>query len=291
MTVTAFVQKLLPHLKHRDLGTMPIDSLADIASAVNGGLQEFFALAPAIYKRTTLFHLIKAPEKVTLKVSHGSFEVDEGEPFKAEHRGQSIRIGNDPAWNEIVSPTGFLDAYRGTGGTVEATIYSDVFSLGDDMIEDIVDDPRIDGRVLERDDDIGDWRLFRGGMRRTGRPNRYSVEMVGLSRSDPGSPLCLVRLDPVPIEEHSIRMKIQIAPRTFYPNELTGVAQLPVPDRWIETHLLPLAAERLTTSPLWANSRTIPSINNQARAARYLISGLPPQIGPMGSRIFTPAGY
>jgi hypothetical protein len=296
MTTVQLAQRLLRHLTVKDLALLSGDDALHVLDAMNAGLQQFYALAPASLKQTTLSGVLQPAQTVTLTVTNGS-AVFSGYTATSAQRGYTIRIEGDDNENEIVASNGLLDDYLGTTGTKAAQVWGDCLPLNG-VIERLTSEPRLDtGAFLAKEPAFRE----RGGWsspaeqrharrdRRIGEPSFYWIEAVGQSQG--GAPAFLLRVDALPDRAYRVRVDAELGPaRVTFPDLTTPVA-LPLNDAHVEAYVLPLCAAALLDSPLWQDADAKRHIRERAGDAIPLIGLLGHHIAKPSNRVRTPAGY
>jgi hypothetical protein len=286
MTTVQLAQRLLRYLTVKDLALLSGDDALHLLDAINSGIQQFYALAPSIYKQTSMSGILRAAQNVTLDVTLGS-PIFTGYTASYYSKGYTIRIEGDDHDNEIVASNGLLDNYMGDTGTRQATIWGDCLQLNT-VIDRLTSEPKLDtGDVLWKDDEYKQ----SGGMRnrQVGRPRRYWIEAVGQSQA--GDPAFLLRVDTLPDQDYRVRLDGELAPRKVAFLDLTTPVVLPIDDALVESHVLPICASELTDSPLWQNADNKKDVNERARKALQLIGLLSPIISVPNHQVGTPKGY
>jgi hypothetical protein len=298
MTTVQLAQRLLRYLTVKDLALLSGDDALHLLDAINSGIQQFYALAPSIYKQTSMSGILRAAQDVTLDVTLGS-PIFTGYTASYYSKGYTIRIEGDDNDNEIVASNGLLDSYMGETGTRQATIWGDCLQLNT-VIDRLTSEPKLDtGDVLWKDDEYKQWGGFcypegwgfRRGLRnrKVGRPRRYWIEAVGQSQA--GDPAFLLRVDTLPDQDYRVRLDGELAPRKVTFIDLTTPVVLPIDDALVESNVLPICASELTESPLWQNSDNKKDVNERASKALQLIGLLSPIISVPNYQVGTPKGY
>lgn len=284
MTSVQLAQRLLRHLSIKDIALLPGDDALHLLDAINSGLQSFYAVAPSIYKQTTLSGVFRAAQQVTITVALGA-NTFTGYTASYQSKGYTIRIDGDEMDNEIVAANGLLDNYMGESGTKSATIWGDVVQLNT-VIDRLISDPKLDtGDVLLKDDELQP----KGEKRRIGRPSRYRIEAVGQSQA--GDPAFLLRVDTLPDNDYRVRIDAELAPAKIGFLDLTNPVVLPIDDAMVELCLLPLCASELTDSALWQSPDAKRDVLLRAERALQNISLLSPTISMPDNRVGTPKGF
>lgn len=298
MTTVQVAQRLLRYLRVKDLALLSGDDALHLLDAMNSGIQQFYALAPSIYKQTTLSGVLRGAQNAILEVTFGS-PVFGGYTAPALSRGWTIRIDGDDNDNEIVAENGLLDDYMGETGSRSATLWGDCLQLNT-VIDRLTSDPKLEtGDVLSKDDEYRQWGGFvfpdgwgghRGLRSRSiGRPRCYWIEAVGQSQA--GDPAFLLRVDTLPDRDYRVRIDGELAPRKVVFSDLSTPVVLAVDDALVESIVIPICVAELSDSPLWQNPENKKDVAARAEKALRLIGLLSPVISMPRNRICTPKGY
>jgi hypothetical protein len=285
MKTTELVRKMIRKLSVNDWGALPLDGRMEIVDCINTGLQKLYTILPSQYRITTISSTLNAPTTLGIDVVKGQNEVllsagPSQVPFTYAQRGSTVVIGDDPLFNEIVSTTSILDAYQGTSGSVTSTIYGDAVPIWDRDIIRMVSDPILnDGTRLARLNDVSQLIIGQQGylgsinenrmsQRQIGRPQYYTIDLVGHSQSDGSTePVVILRVDPMPSQLYTIRFEAELSPMRITFSHLQTPVDLPIPDYMVESMLLPICIGELTMSSYWADEKTIPMAEKQAAIA------------------------
>lgn len=284
MTTIQLAQRLMLRGQLRDLSILPFTDLTTLLDAMNSAVSEYFDLAPDIYSQTTISTILPAPLTTTVDAITGD-NVFAADVFLAEQRGATVRIGDDPAMNEVETPNSILDAYRGTSGQQTGIIYGDSVAFLASDFKRLAGDPRLDNGIeLVRNEALRD-RRFRGS-RGTGTPRYYYSEPVGQSQG--GKEAVILRVDPMPSREFTIRAEAIILPILFTYEDFTTPRDIPIPDQMILRGLMPLCFAYLRGSVFWAGDK---NTDADATKARAVVSDLPAHLARPRSRTLTRRGW
>ncbi len=281
MTTAQLFSRLLSHSTVRDPARVPFDESVEIVAAINAALGEYFSLAPARFSKSTISRALPAPETRSVDAVNGSTDVSS---FLASQRGATVVIGDDPGQNEVISTSAVLDAYQGTSGTVSAVVYGDGIVIANGTYKRVLSDPRLnDGTQLRFDDG-----LLRGrfnGVRGTGKPTRYCVEMTG--ESSGGLDVAILRVDPMPSRSYIVRMEIEALPLLVTYGCLSTPVAVPV-SYDMEAHLIALCRWHLKGNKLFPDKK---DTDEKADAARNAVLSLAPAAGKPHGKVGTPRGF
>lgn len=280
-----------------NMGNLPADVQQTLLDCMNGGIQEFYRLAPAVYREATITAVLAAPQTVNIGVSQGSgFFIGYDAP--ASNYFSTIRIPTDTTTdNLIIPPTGLISPYQGVTSTQPALIFGDTYPLTAN-IERMIDEPALLGfrhRLVRNDEYWGrGWGIWGGHYsgsgvaRRVGVPRTYWVEpnaaCVGTG------PSFILRVDPLPNALYTLRARALFYPLKLTMGNLQVNTPIPINDAWIESMFIPLILEQMTEDPLWTAKNT-DKIEKKAIQARADISDLSPVIEKPNYRCETPPGW
>lgn len=297
MNTVQAAQRLSRNLVFETPGKATAGQLQELAECLTQAIDLFYELAPPIYRRTTISAQVGGSKTVMVNVADGATEASSGAPFMASDRGKSVVFSDHGIHNEIVSTTGWLDPYRGAGGSVSATVWDDVVLFNDTSFERIVSEPKrmTDGVRLVRDDDLNQHcNLGSRWDRGTGEPTRYALDPVGDTQSGESDPLAILRVDPIPAAPLTIRMDVDISSVRYGVGAMVRIKKgLPMTERDVVSIVLPLAREYLADGGLWDETKgmTAEAARRMGNTARLLATRKPAYLVRPRHRVGTPAGY
>lgn len=138
LTCQQLALKLLGYVGVRQFAAQDVGSLQDsytstegndVLAAINGALQEIHAKAPRHVTHRRFGLVTAAPATVTLTAAAGSRTISAASPSGSFVPGATIAIAGDQIENELVSATELVNPFRGSTGSVSATIYTDCLAL------------------------------------------------------------------------------------------------------------------------------------------------------------------
>lgn len=280
-----------------NLGNLPADVQQTLLDCINGGIQEFYRIAPAVYREATISAVLAAPQTVSVGVTNGS-NAFTGFSAPTSNYFSTIRIPTDTTTdNLIIPPSGLLSPYQGVTSTQPAVIYGDAYPLLAN-IERMIDEPALLGfrGRLQRNDEYwgrgwGGWTgpySGNGAPRRVGVPRTYWVEPNAACVGN--APSFILRVDPLPGALYTLRARAMFYPLKLTMGNLQVNALLPLNDAWIESMFIPLILEQMTEDPLWTAKNT-DKIEKKAAQARADIADLSPVVEKPNNRCETPEGW
>ena len=126
----------------RDLSSLSTEEALILTGAINRSVQTFFESAPDIYKRTAVSHMMKAPVRVQFSVNHGETTIN-ANSFLTSQRGCTLIIDGGDTANEIIDVNKMLLPWKGESGILNGTVYYDVLTFKDFLLERVVSDPEV----------------------------------------------------------------------------------------------------------------------------------------------------
>lgn len=283
----------------RDLGgnglvELEPDVLLEITDAINGGLQQMHALASYESKIVTGSIAVAAPLPITLGVTNGSTTIT-GHTFTGSQHFGTIKITGDPIDNQINGPTQILHPYRGTTGTVAATIYFDGVAVSEPY-DELVGDPRIleTGRSLMHYREK--WECL-GPFKQVGCPTSYQVEANARNRNSLAP--SVIRFNALPDKDYRMEAQFTIAPIRITTADLSPSeddaydqgANIPLRDELIETYLLPIARGILSSSERWKTANKESARADAQMASSKFAALVPRHLATPRNSLVTRHGY
>ena len=302
MNSASFAQRLLRFLTVKDLGLLPADDALGLVDAINAGIQEYYSLVPSAYKGTTFSGILTPAQQVTATFTNGS-NFFTGWTASAAQKGFTLVAGTDTRQNTIVGPNEMLDVYTGPSGIFASQIYGDCLHM-EQIIERFTSDPvLVDyNRVLMRDENWrregirgvwpGTFQLYPYGsysFRQVRVPWKYWIERQGESQN--GLPPFMLRVDSLPDVEYRVRIEGLLAPAQVQFNDLIIPKTLSLDSYVVESTVLPMAAYRLLTHPLFANDKLAKIVTEQYMTAVKMSKDKTPDQGASVNWVGTPRGF
>lgn len=284
MNTVALSRMLGRHLTVENPSRLGGDATLDVIAAINAGLLQFYAAAPARLKRGTISRTVRAPQDVAVTVTAQYSRKLTAPVFTTAQIGCTVRLGSGPD-NEVAGENTLLDDHISPILAGPARVFCDALPLTA-PVERLTSDLRIYGpgwhRTLVRDDRLRD----RRAEHTEGEPGFYQFEERGVENPQ------ILRLWPLPVADYLLRFEAECSPERITFAHLAVPTELLIPDRMAEDMLLPLCLAHLTISPLWADARSIPKI--EAAAADVLerkIPGIPHDPGIPNNTVGTQEGF
>ncbi len=299
MTTQQLLQRLIRRWKVTSLANVPADAMLQLLDCINGSLQEFYAIAPAVYRKGTVSEVLAAPVVRSIGVTSGS-DAFTGYAAPDSLFGSTVVIGPDQNDNMLLPPSGLRDTYQGLTGTQNATFYGDALSLSAN-VETMIDEPELVGTLphLRRMDQYWGrpWNpslywsdtINATPYRQVSIPRSYWVEANVPDRN--GTPSFVFRVDPMPDKLYRVRFRALFYPQRLGMMDMQRNTVLTLNEAWIERLFLPLVHERMSDETSLWQGPGLPSVVAKAGAARVGIAQLPADIAKPANRVETPKGY
>ena len=284
MTTTQLFASLLNYSEVRDPAKVPFDATVEIVGAMNAALAEFYSLAPTWLSAKTVSRVLSAPETITVGATQGS--VNAG-PFPTDAIGCAIVLAGDTRANQVASTSALRDPYLGSGGSVSATLYGDAVQIAGSEFRRVLSPPRLEGGTQLFWDETLPVRSGSTTLRSRGTPARFCVEVLALGAGGSSGTLAVLRVDPIPSVDTILRVEMQVLPLHLTIAHLAAPFDVPIPTD-MEGHLLSLVRWHLRGHPLFVARKDEES---RCESARMAISSMVPWVGPIRSRVRTPAGF
>lgn len=302
MNTVQLAQRLATRLNVRDTTLLEAEPALDVLAAINGGIQEYFAHAPSLYKRTTLSHALRAPETLSVTFTSKYANTVEDDTFATAMMGCTLRFDNGMADTVITGTNSVLDDWLHDDLTQPATVFYDVVPI-QDVIEQILEPVRVHDATRANPTRLHRDERLRGGRARwresgleafvtaeAGRPEAYYLEPVGGSQG--GEPEFLLRVAPRPLVDYTIKFEAELGPRAVTFAELSIATTVGVPGNRIESILLPLCEAHLTASRFWRDPRAAGDVMGKAENLKgNRLRTMTGDIAPARNQMGTPAGF
>ena len=282
--------------------------LDEVASCINGAMQEIWDVAPTEIKERHIGSVLRAPMTVTLDVTNFSNAVANITPWAPWMLGCTIQIAGDDQDNEIEA-TGILSQpYMGTTATgVTALVYSDCIQL-DPSVEKVlapveipnqfpiypaksrVEFYQILGAPIATDSGMGTFPaspFFAFYRRIVARPRAWFIEGY-ISATNVARRM---RIAPMPDTNYPLSYRVTINPPKYTAGDLAVVGTFadpgiapPIPNDWVESILLPIALQRYSATPGFKNEAAKQELARQYAYARGILTNSRAQIAQSEAR-------
>jgi len=290
MNTVALARILGRHLAVDDPANLSGDAALDVLTAINGGLEDFYRLAPASLRTTEFSATLRAPETMTV-VFTGKYANTVGSPaFVSRQIGCTLRTANTPVDNRVSGVASVLDDHLSDTLTVAATLYGDAVAINA-RIAQITSAPRIYGATLPEGRELTRCTLREWWeARQAGEPCHYRIEPAGMNQG--GETACLLRVNPLPAADYILRFSAELSgARRVTFSMLSEAEDLPVAATYCDSILAPLCEGKLTSSPLWADARTKSRIEDKAIEAVQKLNLIPNDFASPDNTVGTQEGF
>ena len=293
MTTTELAQRLLRYTRHRDLFNVPADDALDLLEAIAGGLNDWFAMVPTDFKRKTRTSTLKKSQTINgCAFKAGSKDFTPTADL-SEFLGCTCRVNNDGKYNRIVTPTKLLFEAEASG-SFSLEFWKDAIDLGRALR--LVNNPLIRGEKLRMmHDHDRDHRTHNGSIYGSdmfhekfdiGEPKRFWIDIEDNAGKE--APRFILRVWPLPDKDHQVIYDLESYAPRYDARSLRTPEQLPVPDEYCESIILPLAARELVASPIFEGNKT--SVEEKGKRAEMRAMKLVP-VSANINHIYTPGGW
>lgn len=314
MTLLEYAQLVLPATRIRDIDeSASVAEVQELCLVLSQAISEYFALVPAIHRRTTVTYSLSGIEEVEIELVKGEyFTVDEH--FLPSWRGRSIEIlvgGGESSWDEIVATDRLLGTWVGESGIYQARVHPDCVAITDMLIQRICTHPQVvtaEGNYIDLlplhgsetlPYDVSAMDIATAARVSRSRdfaqhPARYSIEYVGRTIASIYDAGFQFRVFPIPMLPWRVRFDAEISALTIRIGDLVSLQTLPIPDDAAIRMLVPLARGKAMESPLIANlseSSNPAGIDRAAERARMDARTMPAIFGASHSHIGTPSWW
>ena len=271
-------------------GLCPGD-LDEALIAINGALEECFALGPIELSERQQAGVLRPATAVTLDVTQYSTQIPNLTPWATWMQGCTIRIAGDSRDNELISQGQLLRPFMGaTTAGVSATVYGDALPLSSDVLTVLgpVEIPEqmelfgvIGQEAFKRAIGFGFSRFanfenFAAQAKPIGQPTHWTVE----TRNIAGNAFTqrILRVTPMPDKAYSLTYRAKVKPPVYVQDDFylgTDYNLDPgttIPFDWAESTLLPVALQRFSAHPACENGAMSAEIARQAEMAKRVFA-------------------
>jgi len=281
MTIAALVQRLLRHWKVDDVASLAADDGLALVDAINGALQECYALLPARLLQKRFVLGVDAPANITVGVTQGSTAVTLPNGF-TDTTGK-LRISGDAILHQLAGANTLAAPYEGTTGSQPAVFYHDTLPLSLEVSR-ILAGPK----VLETGQDLTHGHPSPTEADSVGMPTRYYLTAQPPESTSPYH----FTVWPMPADRYRIEWLAEVRAPKISLRQLAASDEVPFNDRLIESSLLPLIAARMVFSPRWADPAQRATVIDAAETARtILLRSMSDNPSSTPNTVGTPEGF
>jgi hypothetical protein len=281
MTIAALTQRLLRYWRVDDVASLAADDALALVDAINGGLQESYALLPPRLLQKRFVAGFDAPQNITVGVTNASTAVTMPNGF-TDTAGR-LRIAGDAILHELAGAGTLAAPYDGPTGNQPAVFYHDTLTLSLDVAR-MLSGPT----VLENGEALTMGYPMVHERDALGTPSHYYLTT---QPPDAESPMHFT-VWPMPDARYRVEWIAEVRPPKVTLRQLAAAVAVPFNDRLIESGLLPLIAARLVFSPRWADPAQRAGILDAAENARtLLLRSMNDNVSSTHNTVGTPEGF
>jgi len=291
MKLVELIHRTARRARTGDFTKLDAAEFGDVMQAVNTALQKTYNYLPIYFKQMTVGFKLPAPVSVSCQVTNDSVTLGNS-PFTAAQLGCTVILDGDSAWNQVAGLNSLLNPYNGTTGTVTGTLYGDVFSSSRYPLDRIVGNPRFSDQsqlpIMRREV----WNItapYYSQTPSTGLPRNWWPDPFGNSQGR--APTVFLRFFPLPDQAYIMDVSLAYWPMRLTLDDYQANADIPVPEQFLETALLPLAIRALMSTPAYEKKGDEDDLRQQAVEAEIFLRQQPGQIGAPSNQVLTPIGF
>ncbi len=282
--------------RNGDFNALNFTEQADMMTSINAAQQRFFNALPAYFKEKTIGLVIPGPVAIaSINVVQFSQTVS-GFSFGTAQFGQTVQLGADPQWNQIIGPQTLLNPYMEASGNVTGTIYGNAAYSTDYPFDRVIGDPQFADQTLAGLFPIN-MALNNGGQnmdwifqQNIGRPTAWWTQVFGGSQG--AMPMMVIRFAPAPDTAYGIKVRVGYWPKRVLVADYQANAQLVIPDQFIEPSFLKICLEEFTAARCYVGTPEDKKADILAGKEGELYAKNQVQsIGVPANRVGTPRGY
>lgn len=293
ITTVQLFHRLGRMTKQGDFTKLSMSEQSDLVQAADSGLQEVYGALPNVYKELTEGFLLPAPVTVTVPVVQNSSALASN-VFTTDQIGRSVVLDGDANWNQIIGVNQLLNPYLGASGTVSGTVYGDAVYSTKYPFERIIGNPRFPNHGstltmnpnLRPTSDGAGWWIYQQSV---GTPLYWWTQAMGESQGN--SPALVLRFSPAPSKAFALSVRMSYWAKRLTLADVSDATDIPLPDQFIESALIPLGLQALSLTPVWDSKYDPRRYDEAADRARRFIKERPGQISAPNNRVFTPLGW
>jgi hypothetical protein len=295
ITTVAFINKICRRARGGDFTKLSMNEQGDALDAGNAALQRLYNALPTYFKEQTQGFVLPAPLAVTgVGVTQFGKTVT-GITFTDAQFGQTVVLDGDPGWNQIIGDHELLNPYMGATGSVAGTIYGNAIHSTTFPLDRIIGNPQFANQNLfpVASFTIGAangyasaaWPWFS----QIGLPQFWWPQVFGNSQGN--APIMVLRFAPAPSQAFAVNVRMGFWPKRLTLTDYDDNTDLPVPDQFIETALLPMSWQEFMSSPAWLSRNDEGAVEARGNAGEMFARNQLGQIGAPQNMVGTPAGY
>ncbi len=278
-----------------DFTKLSMNEQMDLMEAANTALQRLYEVLPTYFKEQTQGFVLPAPVTLTnVGVIQYSKTVT-GVTFTDAQFGQTVVLDGDAGWNQIIGTNELLNPYIGSTGAVGGTVYGNAIYSTTYPFDRVIGDVKFADQSIApmfRNQNImspGPWAanwLFGWGV---GRPQTWWPQVFGNSQGN--EPLMVLRFAPAPAAAYAINVRLSFSPKRLTLADYDANTSLPVPDKFIEPSLIPMAIQAFMSSPAWQTRDDEAAVEIRGDKGELFAKMQSGQVATPSNRVFCPPGF
>lgn len=291
MNTISIARLLARHLNVDDPANPPADALLDILNAINGGISQFYRLAPVRLKIAPFSLTLRTPENIAVTVAAKYSRTLASGTFPTARIGCTVSFPELPFDNEVAGTGLLLDDHLSDALSSTVRVFGDAVAINV-PIERITSEVRLQGAVqggerrLVRDERLRDRRLYH----QEGVPSYFRLESRGVTQG--AAPQFLFRVWPLPTMDYLVRFEAECSALRVVFSDFVTPVEIPILDSYADDLLVPLCEAKLVSSPFWRDPATKNRI--EGRAQEVVTTGIPMlahDTGVPNNTVGTPEGF
>lgn len=278
-----------------DFASLTMTEQVDLITALNAAQQRLFNALPPYFKEKTVGLVIPAPVAIASIGVVQFAQAVTGFSFGTAQFGQSVQLGTDPQWNQIIGPANLLNPYMGASGTVTGTIYGNAAFPTDYPFDHVIGNPQFADQTLaglfpinmalNNGGQAADW-IYQQNI---GRPTAWWTQVFGGSQGV--TPLMVMRFAPAPDQAYAIKVRLGFWPKRLTLTDYINNSQLIIPDQFIEPAFIKMALQEFVASPAWVVKGDEKEVDARGDEGESFVRLQVQSIGVPSNRMGTPRGY
>jgi hypothetical protein len=295
ITTVALLNRLGRRCRGGDFTKLSKNEKEDVIEAANAGLARTYNALPTYFKEQTQGFVLPAPLTVSVGVTQfGRFVT--GLTFTDAQFGQTIVIDGDPGWNQIIGENELLNPYMGDTGTQGAIIYGNAIHSDTYPLDRIIGNPKFANQNLFP---MSTFAITAGGVgqrnyqwwwaQSVGIPQVWWPQVFGNSQNK--RPIMVLRFAPAPQQAYAINVRIGFWSKRLTIDDYEANSEIPVPDQFIESGLIPVCLAELMSTPVWQDGPKDNLIAARGVEAERFLRNQLGQVGAPNNGVYTPFGY
>ncbi len=296
ITTVEFINRIARRARDGgDFTKLSLNEVLDVLTAANSALQHLYNALPIYFKEQTQGFVLPAPLAIaSIGVTQFGKTVT-GYTFTEAQIGQTVVLDGDAGWNQIIGEDELLNPYMGPTGTVQGTIYGNAVYSPTIPLDRIVGNPVYVNQNLTPIASLtmgranaqngGGWLL----QQTIGMPQVWWPQSFGNSQGR--SPIMCLRFAPAPDQAYAINVRIAFWAKRLTRDDYAANTELPVPDQFIDTALIPIALGQFLTSPAWQTRGDEDKVLQAAQDGEVFLRQQPGQVGAPNNQVYCPTGY